>query len=113
MRHQGPVVPWHKGDPLQAARDRLAMLMAMAPDWSARQVLEHLRVLGMRRVEWATQYPPGKLPVTAPWHLDLTPRTGNLAMIRDLCHEWGFTVACRSGPQRAASQTDRTSGQKP
>ncbi|MBI4026675.1 MAG: sugar phosphate isomerase/epimerase [Verrucomicrobia bacterium] len=80
-------------------RARMAMLTAMAPDWSPRRVLEHLRELGLRQVEWATQYPPGKLPVTAPWHLDFTPRTGNIEIIRDLCREFEFEVACLSGPQ--------------
>lgn len=83
---------------------RLAMLTAMAPDWSAREVLEHLHARGMRRVEWATHYPVGKLPHTAPWHLDLTPGAGNVGQILDLCQEFDGEVVCLSGPQRLGDE---------
>lgn len=99
MRHPGTAAKKQRGDRWTSARDRLAMLTAMAPDWSARQVLENLRQLGLRQVEWATQYPPGKLPFNAPWHLDFTPGTGNTESIRNLCRKFEMEVACLSGPQ--------------
>lgn len=80
-----------------AILDRLAVFTAMAPDWSPRQTLEHLHARGVRRVEWAAHYPPGQLPLAAPWHLDLTPQTGNARVLRDLCQEFGIEVACLSG----------------
>ncbi|MBI4025001.1 MAG: sugar phosphate isomerase/epimerase [Verrucomicrobia bacterium] len=98
MRSQGPKA--QSSNRLRDAGVRLAMLTAMAPDWSARRVLKELRTVGLRRVEWAAHYPVGKLPVTRPWHLDLTPRSGNTERIRDLCQEFEMEVACLSGPQQ-------------
>lgn len=83
-----------------SSADRLAVFTAMLPDWTPRQALENLRALGIRKVEWATHYSPGKLPAFSPWHLDLTPRAGNAEMIRDLCEEYEIATVCLSGTQK-------------
>lgn len=83
--------------PVESFSDRMAVFTAMAPDWSPRRVCEWLHLAGLRRIEWATNYPVGDLPVAGPWHLDVTPRTGNVESLRDLGKEFGLSVTCLSG----------------